>query len=186
MNTKALEDFVEENSPVKVALNATDIKALAAKAGLEVLSASKGRVFLSKGNRAVVVWGEEKIPNDRSFDYIEFKPDDGIVVTWMASVSGDHVTYAPFVPSPAAGGFGKCPRASEVLIKAAGLGPVVVKLPEKAVTLPRAPWDQSFAADWGSGMVEDTVTCYVSEAAALVIPFVRHLAEIASLKIAVE
>lgn len=206
MYSKALEAYVEENRPAEVKLTLAQVRELASRAGLEVREAGdyKDLANVGKGETGLIAWGEltsirrrirkgwgpfaEWVEAEgfwRAFDCIIVGPV-GVTVQWHPTVEGAEVTFWPHLSYKSAHSFCSGPkRPDKALLEAAGIEPIRVELPETTVTLPRAPWDTSYAWDWGSGMVEDTITCYHSEAPALVIPFIRQLAELAGISVKV-
>ena len=95
-------------------------------------------------------------------------------IKWIASSTDAILTFTPrcFQGDP-------CLEAG--ILKAAGIRPVECKLPEPAITLPRAPWDESYAYDGGSGMIEETETMFLSEAQGRIRAHVQDLLRLAGL-----
>lgn len=204
MYSKKLQDFIDAHRPEAVVWDEKTIRDLAAKAGLEIRPAGEYDDVSSSANYGwiMIKWGkptgqvvrrqikngwfrrEYLLQEDYRWEDTDLParahsthPFDakGLVVEWHEKVAERSVTYAPFVY------WGEVPEA---LVQVAGLEPMEVALPESVVELPTPGWLTPRAA-YCDGEVpgNETITCFHSEAAAIVAPFVRQLVELMGQKV---
>jgi len=192
MYSVRLKAFVEKNKPVEKKISTEELFILAVKAGLEVFrpgdNMDETRESLKSGEILIVSWGGESneyIYRDglfgrkntnkkrRYFWSVTFSEES--FVKWSTNVRGGVVVFTPYIYGKGGQSWGQTANPRNLLLEAAALQSIEVKLPEAAVELPRAPWDTSYAYDWGSGMIEDTLVCFKSEAPAHVLPFIDQL-----------
>jgi len=155
MNSDRLQAFIQTSRPAEVVWSSEKIRSLAEKAGLKVES---GKV-VSKGSDGYAIL------------------DQPMVVTWEEKLHPRKglVVFSPRVKCQTGWFKGIASEPEKLLIEAAGLTTHQATLPERVVVLPRAPWDHSHAWNWDSGLVEDTLVCFVSEATGEVLPFIESL-----------
>jgi hypothetical protein len=208
MFSKDLKEFVETHKPASLTLTLSQVHDLVAELMKPELELRLGRGrwdpdledHLEEGQAVLIAWGGPSTCKKRVKRWGLFGPkwvevdecqrsrhyvnlEEITYITWWPAVEGDKVTYTPSLEIRGVGSLGRVlldPR--EELLKALGLHSVVVELPEKAISLPRCPWDTSYVSGM-DGMVEDTITCFESEVGGYVLPFVRQLAELADFQI---
>jgi hypothetical protein len=172
MSEKVLRWF-KKNSPAEEPLeNYGEIHDLARKAGIS---------FEKKDNRFIFVIGDrppKKFFGGRNqtpahYYYEEFLRPPIVAWRYMVRGGGEMVFY-PYLRggTGVASGIHRS-SPSELLIKAAGVGEVVVKLPERVISLPTPEWAYG-VNDCGLAAVESTL-CFLSEAEEMAKKFAGEL-----------
>lgn len=196
MYSEKLQAFVDKNKPAKIVFSVNEIIELAAKAGLVVFQYGDNTDELSMellpGEIAVVSFGQEsneslRIKRAGFFGYRWVATDknrryawitkfiDKTVVHWSISVDDHTLTFSPYLYGKGGSSWGDVADPKPTILREAGIETINVQLPEAVVELPLPPWDNSYAVDWGSGMISDSLVCFQSEAPAIVAPFIERL-----------
>lgn len=200
MYSKKLQQWLDANRPATMELSAEKTRQLVLDAGLEMYTSIEalqlGRVVFSHEvqdeDLLVVSWAEgskprrvqkglfskkEKIelPSDKlEFEYVVLKSGQASI-SWQKQIEGDRVVYNPWLISKSAGGVGVEKKIGDALIEQMGLKPISVPLPEPLVSLPLVPWTHVLGDDWTANAWAEGETCFKSEVAGYVEPFVAEL-----------
>ncbi|HJZ06039.1 MAG TPA: hypothetical protein VJ327_09390 [Patescibacteria group bacterium] len=185
MYSKLLQEFVDSRKPAEVVFTAVQIAKLAKKAGLDVFQYGDNTDELSQGLQpgefAVVSFGQEsekplRVETNQMRRYASYSRfAEEARVHWSISVEGATLTFVPYLSGNGGGSWGDATDPNPLLLTVAGIKEITYELPKPVVTLPLPPWNNSYALDWGSGMVTDSLVCFKSEAAAHVLPFIEKL-----------
>lgn len=194
MYTEALKAFVESHRPAEIHWSVGQVAGFAKAAGLEVRSPGNrlGIDEAKEGQILVVGWGDlsttkvqKKVrrPFVKWIETAEFERFHHSVlfgeskVKWEEVVEGNAVVYRPSFWRSGGTSFGVAPDPAKEILKVAGVESIVVPLPEPAFLLPAPSWitpNNSWADSWEIPG-NDVLTCFRSEAATIVQPFIDQL-----------